>query len=57
MVIIIKINNKEVIKRKYLHVFIIFVKIKLFTLKEIKRIIIYNKIIKIINIYNLEIIK
>jgi len=57
MVIIIKINNKEVIKRKYLHVFIIFVKIKLFTLKEIKRIIIYNKIVKIINIYNLEINK
>jgi len=48
--------TKKIILRKYLHVFITFVKIKLFTIKEIK-INIYNKIIKIINIYSLRIIK
>jgi len=37
MVFIIKINNKEIILRKYLHVFIIFVKFKIFALKEIKK--------------------
>jgi len=44
--------NFDHLSWQYLHVFITFIKIKLFTIKEIKRINIYNKIIKIINKIN-----